>query len=194
MDHQKKVGSSSIKYLFRTEQNLSICLTPTEILFLITYFRLSVCLMLTPTGRDLDTCLKPLSWGRGYKKDSGVLADQTKYPNLHPVSTKRARETKGEEKAWRKQQDRLETLQKAKSASWVWFWPWDVAITPPRHAAAQEFGDTWGSITPTWTPCVQAGGRWMLMSPTLESQGLFILLTHALDMTLGYISTATRGC
>lgn len=99
MDHQKKVGSSSIKYLFRTEQNLSICLTPTEILFLITYFRLSVCLMLTPTGRDLDTCLKPLSWGRGYKKASGVLADQTKYPNLHPVSTKRARETKGEEKA-----------------------------------------------------------------------------------------------
>lgn len=97
---KKNVGSSSRKCPFRTEQNLSICLTPAEIWFLITCFRLSMWLMLAPTGRDLDTCLKPLNWGRGYKKASGVWADQTRNPDLHPVATKCARKThKGKKKS-----------------------------------------------------------------------------------------------
>lgn len=87
---KKNVGSSSRKYPFRTGQNLSICLTPTEIWFPITCFRLSVWLMLAPIGKDLDTCLKPLNWCRGFKKASGVWADQSKNPDLHPISTKRA--------------------------------------------------------------------------------------------------------
>lgn len=75
---QKNVGSSSRKYPFRTEKNLSICLTPTEIRLLITRFRTRVWLILTPIGRDVDICLKALNWGRGDKKPSGVWIDQTR--------------------------------------------------------------------------------------------------------------------
>lgn len=72
--YKKNVGFSSRKYPFRTEQNLSICLTPTEIWFLITCFRLSVWLVLAPIGTDSDTRLKPLNWGQGLQKglESGL--------------------------------------------------------------------------------------------------------------------------
>lgn len=53
--------------------------------------------------------------------------------------------------------DHLETLQKAKSASWVWFWPWDVAITPPWHAAAQELVTPGAPSLPSGPPAYRLG-------------------------------------
>lgn len=151
------------------------------------------CVINAGPNRDLDTRLKPLSWDRGYKKASGVSADQTKYPNLHPASTKRARETQRRRKSPKKRAGSSGDTSEGKTCKLGLILTMRCGNYSSLGRSSTGVDDTSGFITPTWTPCVQVRGRWMLMSPTLESQDPFILLTHALDTTLGYVPTATRG-
>jgi len=53
-----------------------------------------------PNREGFRHMLKTFELEQGYKKASGVWADQARNPNLHPVSTKHAREThKGKKKS-----------------------------------------------------------------------------------------------
>lgn len=63
-------------------------------------------------------------------------------------------------------------------------------MTPPWDAAAQPGVETWVFTIPFWPRFFLARGKWMLIAPALDWQDPLVLLTHALDMTLGYVPTA----
>lgn len=115
--YKKNVGSSSRKYPFRTEQNLSICLTPTEIWFLIT-FQVKCVVNAGPNREEFRHMLKTSELGQGLQKDLWSLGWPDQESKLAPSLYQTCQgDPQGEEKVWRKQQDHLETLQKAKNAS-----------------------------------------------------------------------------
>lgn len=114
-----------------------------------------------PNREGCRHMLKSSELGQGWQKALWSLDWPDQESNLHPVSTKRARETHKGKKIGRKQQDHLETLQKARNTSSVWFQPQNMAMTSAWDAAAQPGNDdTWGFTTSTWTSCLRKSGCW----------------------------------
>lgn len=125
-----------------------------------------------PNRDGLRHTLKTSELGTGVTKRPRVWADQTRDPNLHPVSMKCAREThKGKKKS--EENSRIVWRHFRKPKMQAGFDPNHktcVAITALWDAAAQPgVNDTWGFTTPTWTNCLQAWGRCMLRTLALDS-------------------------
>lgn len=147
--------------------------------------------MLTPMGRNVDVCLKPLNWGRGDKKASGVWTDQTRnqictqsLPNMP------GRPTRGK-KSWKEtarssgdtsegQKYKLSLIPTTKYGS-------DTSLGCSSTARKWRHMGLHHSYMDTLLT-----EKWMLRIPTLDLKDLFALLINALGMTLGHIPLTTR--
>lgn len=120
----------------------------------IACFRSIGWLMLTPIGRNVYICLKPLKWARGDKKASQVWTDQTRnqicFYQTCQGDWKRGKNLEGKSKIIWRHFRRAEIFQ-----------PQNMAMTHPWDAAAQPGNeDALAFTTPTWTICLQKHGCW----------------------------------
>lgn len=142
--------------------------------------------MLTPIGRDIDICLKCLNWSMDNKKASGIWTDQTRnqictqsLPNMRPPPRGK--------KCWKErarspgfttegQKYKLSLILTTKYGN-------DKSLGYSSTARKQWHIGLHHSYMDTLLT-----DKWMLRVPALDSQDLFVLLAHALGMTLGHIS------
>lgn len=144
-----------------------------------------------PNREGCRHMLKSSELGQGWQKALWSLDWPDQESNLHPVSTKCARETHKGKKNWK------ETARSSGDTSEGQ--KYKLSLIP-----ATKYGnDTCLGCSSTARKWWHMGlhhsymdillkEKWMLRTPALDSQDLVVLLTHALGMTLGHIPLTIR--
>lgn len=142
--------------------------------------------MLTPIERDVDIYIKPLNWGMDNKKASGVWTDQIRnqictqfLPNIPGRPTRR-------KKHWKKRtRSSGDTIEDQK---------YNLRLIPTtKYGNDTSLG--YSSTARKWRLIglhhsymdTLLTEKWSVRIAALDSQDLFVLLIHALGMTLGHI-------